>query len=85
LHFFDLKIALPSSVLELGAQEEAFYLPYHQVSDNELPAEGKLVRQYMSREWLSQFHLVVDQELRVFQSCRLEAEVATIVAKLTDN
>ncbi len=76
--------ALPQAVLDVGATEEVFYLSTASVEPPaDLSAEGRRVRQYMSREWLDQFHHVIGQELLVFPRAELAAELSDFVVGLT--
>lgn len=67
---------LPKPVLDLGAEEEVFYMQF--ASDN-LPEEGKDVRQYMSRDWLKQFVSPRAQEIRIFPEDDLQSEVHSLL------
>ncbi len=76
--------ALPPEVLDLGAAEEVFYLgKAGGVQPVNLSEEGRAVRQYVSRDWLAQFHHVTEQKLLVFPRDRLAAEMEALVDELT--
>ena len=72
-------MALPESVIERGVEGEAFYANQSQPNRS---TEGRFVRQHISREWLSGFHEVMDQELRVLAVEQLNQEVQNIVEGL---
>ncbi len=55
--------ALPEEVIALGAKEELFYLGKMKPSSR--PEEGKFIRDFVSRDWLEQFHSLRDQSLFV--------------------
>jgi len=75
---------LPAAVLDVGAAEEVFYLSMARTEPpTDLSAEGQKVRQYVSREWLGQFHMVIGQELLVFPRDALAAEIEELVTNLT--
>ena len=76
--------ALPPEVLDLGAAEEVFYLgKAGAVQPVNLTEEGRTVRQYVSRDWLAQFHHITAQKLLVFPRDRLAAEMEALVADVT--
>ena len=68
---------LPDAVVEMGAQQEAFYLAWDR---SKLPDDGSMIRQYVSRDWLEQYHSVRAQYLRVIPRAQLEAVAEEIVA-----
>lgn len=75
-------MSLPEPVLEVGAREELFYVSVPDTMD--LPREGTAMRQYMSREWLSQYQRVVDQQLRVVPADQVEEAVTALVDALME-
>lgn len=72
--------ALPGEVVDLGAENEAFYL--RRASTKDLPPEGKFVRQEMSRDWMKQFFNIHDQALFVIAPSELERTVSEYVDDL---
>ena len=71
--------ALPGEVVDLGAENQAFYL---RMSMNDLPPEGKFVRQEMSRDWMKQFFITSGQELFLLKSSDVERIVSEYVDDL---
>lgn len=73
--------ALPNEVISFGAKNEAFYM---RASLQDLPVEGKSVRQYMSRSWLEQFQSITDQKLVVIPPEALERTVSDYLDSMFD-
>ena len=68
---------LPEEVIALGAEQEVFYLAF--AKGQELPEEGKQVRQYMSEDWLRQYYSIRGQYMRVVPASQLEQACALLI------
>lgn len=72
---------LPEPIVDFSATNEVFYLTTRNV---ELPEEGKMVRQYMSRDYMERFEMLTDQFETVTKADDLRsAAKATVDAILT--
>lgn len=68
---------LPEEVIALGREEEVFYLA--SAKDQDLPEEGKGVRQYVSEDWLRQYYHAQEQYMRIVPASHLEQACASVV------
>ena len=72
-------LRLPEEVIELGADNEAFYL---RQTPLDLPAEGKVVRQSFSRDWMEHFHEIQDVDILVFRPSEMEQSISDYIDRL---
>lgn len=70
---------IPDEVIELGVENEAFYL---RTSSEDLPSEGKAVRQSFTRDWMEQFFNIHHQSLYVVKSDDVSFRIAEYVDAL---
>lgn len=77
LSVFTLK-ALPGEILQACGEQEVFYA-YAQKKGKALPEEGKHIRQFVTRDYLSQFRSVRGHDIIIIKESDLEVECKKIV------
>jgi len=70
---------IPDEVIELGVENEAFYL---RTPSEDLPSEGKTVRQRFTRDWMEQFFNIHHQSLYVVKRDDVIFRIAEYVDEL---
>ena len=73
--------ALPEAVVQMGRQEEAFYLNASDEERAAFPKEGAHVRQAMSEDFMRQFAMAQDQDLLMVEESALETAIAEVVER----
>jgi len=58
---------LPEATVEFAKENEVFYLSRSQEERKKLPPEGKVVREYMSEEFIRQYGLPVDSQISILK------------------
>jgi|SRR5690606_17667175 len=64
---------LPKEAVEVGTKAEIFYSMIDDNKKENLPAEGKLIREYVSSEYMKQFRMVWDDNLEIIDINELES------------
>lgn len=75
-------LVIPPEVVSLGGKAEIFYATIKEKQKENLTEEGKLVREYMSTEYMRQFRIINDNYLDVIDQSELEAYSKKIVSLL---
>ena len=77
LSVFSLQ-ALPREILQACGEQEVFYVYAHK-KGKALPEEGKHIRQFVTRDYLSQFRSVREHDIIIVKESDLEVECKRIV------
>jgi len=73
-------IKLPDEVIELGKKNEIFYSIHSSKKKyKNLPKEGKYIREYVTEEYLKQFHDIYDHEIFIVPETKLEEQCKKII------
>lgn len=72
---------LPDNIINEMAKQEVFYSQLNANKKSQLPSEGKLIREYVSAEYLKQFGMVIDNHLEIVDSGGLDEFVKAFVNK----
>lgn len=75
-------IAAPPEVVSLGKEAEIFYTTLREKHRPNVTNEGKLIREYMSAEYIKQFRIIDDNSLDVIDRDGLKEYSRRIVSKL---
>jgi len=73
-------MTLPDEVVQLGKENEIFYSVYGKKEKPEnLPKEGKFIREYVTEEFLKQFNDIYRHEIYVVKETKLQEKCKEIV------
>lgn len=77
---YTLSQSLPKSIVDFGAKNEVFYLTFQK---NSMSGEkNKKVREFATSEFLSQYALIMDNKIFVFEKANLEQKLDEIVEEI---
>lgn len=62
---------VPNEVVEVGKKSEVFYSLLNDEQKAKLTAEGKLIREYVSSEYMKQFRMILDDHLEIIDISEL--------------
>jgi len=73
--------ALPKEIIDFCSKNEAFYLLAEKNKKEELPKEGKFIREHVTSSFLSQFSQIRENDIFVTTKSKLKITCAGIIKK----
>jgi len=70
---------LPKEIIDFCAKNEAFYLLGEKRRKDQLPKEGKFVREYVTSEFLWQFGQVSENELVITNQADIKNSCSKVI------
>lgn len=72
---------LPKEAIEIGKKAEIFYSSLDEKKKAKLPEEGKIVREYVSEEYLKQFRSIWSNDLEIIEKSEIDNFIQKIISK----